>query len=58
MTGQHVGTQLALHGGSWMPHIEKDGAQLGVVIEGSKHPSGCRDKARLIVHSEQLSIRV
>ena len=49
MTGQHVSTQLALHGGSWTPHIEKDGAQLRVVIEGGKHPSGCRDRAQLSV---------
>ena len=55
MTGQHVVTQLALHGGGWTPHI---GAQLGVVIESGKHPSGCRGRAQLSVRTEQLSIRV
>ena len=58
VTGRHVVTQLALQGGGWTPHIEKDGAQLGVVVESGKHPSGCRGRAQLSAHTEQLSIRV
>ena len=58
MTRQHADTQLKLHGAEWTAHIEEDGAQLGVVVESGKHPSGCRGREHLTVQAEQLSIRI